>query len=201
MSAQPKPFYRIEDWLADERAALETRSEYIDGEVFAMPGASEARNLIVTNISGELRSAFESRPCRVYANDMKVHIRAANEGRYPDLAALCGEREFFDGRTDLLLNPSLIVEVLSDSTEGYDRGAKFASYRLIPSLRDYLLISQHRMQAELYTRQSDGRWLLSDFSAPTDRIPLESVDCLLELAEVYDKVELPACSRQPPAAG
>lgn len=165
MSLQPKPFYSFEDWLANERAEPETRSEYVNGEAFAMTGAHEAHNLIVTNISGELRYAFKGRACRVYANDMKVHIRAANEGHYPDLIALCGEREFHDERTDLLLNPSLIVEVLSQSTEGYDRGDKFASYRLIPSLREYLLVSQTRMHAELYCRQPDDRWLLSDYQS------------------------------------
>ncbi|MEA3642466.1 MAG: Uma2 family endonuclease [Lamprobacter sp.] len=190
MSLQPKPFYSIDDWLVNERAALETRSEYIDGEVFAMTGAREAHNLIVTNLSRELSTQAKGRPCRVYANEMKVHIRATNEGRYPDLVALCGEREFYDARTDLLLNPSLIVEVLSKSTERYDRGDKFASYRLIPSLREYLLVSQHQMRAELYCRQPDGRWLLSDFHAASDQIPLESIDCQLSLAEVYDKVDL-----------
>ena len=195
MSIQPQPFYSIEDWLADERRALEMRSEYVDGEVFAMTGAREAHNLIVTNISGELRNALKDRPCRVYSSDMKVYIQASNEGRYPDLAALCGEREFHDERTDLLLNPALIVEVLSESTESYDRGDKFASYRLIPSLREYLLVSQTRMLAELYCRQDHGCWLFSDFTQPSDRIPLDSIGCQLSLAEAYDKVEFGAESR------
>ena len=117
MSLQPKPILTFDDWLADERAALETRSEYIDGEVFAMTGAREQHNLIVTNIGGELHAQMKGRACRVYLHDLKVSIPAANAGTYPDLVALCGEREFQDGRRDLLLNPTLIVEVLSDSTE------------------------------------------------------------------------------------
>ena len=132
---------------------------------------------------------MKGRPCQVYANDLKVRIRSADAGKYPDLIALCGEHQFQDGRRDVLLNPSLICEVLSDSTEAYDRGDKFAIYRQIPSLREYLLVSQHRVQVELYSRGGDGRWTLTDFSALTDSVPLASVDCTLSLAEVYDKVE------------
>lgn len=193
MSLQAKPHLSFEEWLEGERASLEGRSEYVGGEVFAMTGAMEAHNTVVANIVGELRTQMKGRPCRIYANDMKVRIRAAGAGTYPDLVALCGEREFQDGRRDLLLNPSLICEVLSDSTEAYDRGDKFALYRQIPSLREYLLVSQYRVQVELYSRGEDGRWTLTDYSTLTDSVPLASVDCTLALAEVYDKVEfLPA---------
>lgn len=189
MSLQPKPHLSFEDWLAGERASLQGRSEYFGGEVFAMTGASAAHNAIVRNISGLLWTQMKGRPCQVFASDMKVRVRTADAGTYPDLVAFCDRPEFQDGRQDVLLNPSLIVEVLSDSTEAYDRGGKFALYRQLPSLREYLLISQHRVQAELYTRGADNRWTLSDFGALTDRIPLASVDCTLALAEVYDKVE------------
>jgi Uma2 family endonuclease len=164
MSLQPKPHVSFEDWLEGERAALEGRSEYIGGEVFAMTGASAAHNGIVTNISSELRTQMKGRPCQVYANDMKVRVRASNAGTYPDL--------------------SLIVEVLSDSTEAYDRGGKFALYRQIPSLREYLLVSQRQVQVDLYTRGDDDRWTLTDFTALTDSVPLASVDCTLALAEI-----------------
>ncbi len=190
MALNPKSFLTFEDWLEAERAALETRSEYIAGEVFATTGASEAHNLIVTNTVREISAQMKGRPCRVYANDMKVYIRALNEGRYPNLMALCGDRQFHDGREDVVLNPSLIVEVLSDSTEAYVRGRKSAAYREIPSLRDLLLISQHRCHAELYSRQPDGRWMLEDFRRSDAAITLESVECVLDLAEVYDKVDL-----------
>ena len=123
---------------------------------------------------------------------MKVLIRPADAGTYPDLVAFCGEPELLDGRRDVLLNPSLIVEVLSDSTEAYDRGDKFALYRQIPSLREYLLVSQGRVLAELYARDDQGRWTLTDYRSLTDRIPLASLDSTLSLAEVYDKVDLPA---------
>lgn len=192
MSLQPKHHLTFEDWLEGERAAIEGRSEYIGGEIFAMTGASAAHNGIVRNISGQLWMQMKGRPCQVYANDMKVRIRPANAGTYPDLVAFCAGHEFQDGRRDLLLNPSLIVEVLSDSTEAYDRGGKFALYRQIPSLRDYLLVSQHRVAVDLCTRGDDGRWTLQDYNALTDTVTLTSVDCTLALAEVYDKVDFVA---------
>jgi len=142
MSLQPKPFLSLEDWLEGERAVLEGRGEYLDGEVFAMTGASFKHNIIVMNIGRELRAQMKGRPCQVYANDMKVLIRSANAGKYPDLVAHCGEPKLLDDRQDVLLNPSLIVEVLSTSTEDYDRGGKFALYPQIPSLQEYLLVPQ-----------------------------------------------------------
>ena len=190
MSLQPKLQLTFDDWLEGERASLEGRSEYLDGEVFAMTGASVEHNAIVVNIVRELSIQMKGRPCQVYANDLKVRIRPADAGKYPDLIALCGEHQFQDGRRDVLLNPSLIVEVLSDSTEAYDRGKKFAIYRQIPSLREYLLISQHQVQVELFSRGDDGRWTLSDYSALSDSVLLPSVGCTLSLAEVYDKVDL-----------
>jgi len=192
MTVQPKLRLSFEDWLAGERAAMESRSEYLAGEVFAMTGASEPHNAVVMNIGSELRTQMKGRPCHVYANDMKVRIRSADAGCYPDLVALCGERGYADGRRDVLLNPTLIVEVLSDSTEAYDRGAKFGLYREIQSLQEYLLVSQHQVQVEHYSRGQDNAWTLRDYRALTDTIALTSLGCSLSLAEVYDKVDLPA---------
>ena len=189
MARHPRPSLSFDDWLEGERAAIEARSEYIGGEVFAMTGASEPHNTVVMNIGSELRAQMKGRPCRVYANDMKVRIRGADAGTYPDLVALCGERELQDGRRDVLLNPTLIVEVLSDSTEAYDRGTKFALYRQIPSLQEYLLVSQGRVQVELYTRGPNDTWTLRDYRAPTEAVALASVGCTLALSEVYDKVD------------
>lgn len=189
MSLQPKPFLSLEDWLEGERAALEGRSEYLDGEVFAMAGASLDHNAIVSNINRELSIQFKGRPCQVYANDMKVLIRSANAGMYPDLVAHCGEPELLDGHRDVLLNPGLIVEVLSASTAAYDRGDKFALYRRIPSLREYLPVSQDRVRVEhYYRRDRDDHWTLTDYTGLEDQVPLESLDCTLALAELYDKV-------------
>lgn len=121
---------------------------------------------------------------------MKVHIAADDVATYPDVMVICGERQFHDGRRDVVTNPTLIVEVLSDSTEAYDRGDKFRHYRSLQSLRGYLLLSQYRMQAELFLRQPDGTWSLSSYQGPSASIPLRVVEAELSLAEVYDKVEL-----------
>ena len=190
MSLQARSTLSFEEWLEGERAALEGRSEFVGGEVFAMTGASLAHNAIVSNIIREVSIQLKGRPCQVYANDVKVLIPAAEAGTYPDLVALCGEAAVPDDRRDVLLNPSLIVEVLSDSTEAYDRGDKFALYRQLPSLQEYVLVSQSRVGVELYTRGTDDRWTLTDYSALSERVPLASIDCSLAVAEVYDKLEV-----------
>jgi Uma2 family endonuclease len=191
MSVQPVPHPSFDDWLAAEREAIEARSEFVDGEIFAMTGGSEAHNLIATNIVRELGQQFRRRPCYVYAGDMKVRMDAADVGAYPDIMAVCGERAYLDQRRDIITNPTLIIEILSDSTEAYDRGDKFAHYRTLPSLTTFLLVSQHRIAAELYVRQDEGCWLLSTFDRLSDSVPLACVEASLALAEVYDKVELP----------
>ena len=190
MSLQPKLRVRFDDWLACERVSTLGRSEYVDGEIFAMPGGTEAHNLICGNVLRELGNRFKGRPCYVYTSDMKVRVESANLGAYPDVMAVCGERLFWDERRDLITNPSLIVEVLSDSTEAYDRGDKFAHYRGLPSLSAYLLLAQHRVGADLYLREPSGAWLLRSFDSLGDSVPLVALDTELPLAEVYDKVEL-----------
>jgi Uma2 family endonuclease len=191
MSVARIPRISFEDWLAAERAATDARSEFIDGDVFAMTGGTAEHNTIAVNISAELRNQLKRRPCYVYAGDMKVRIEAANAGAYPDVMVVCGERAFHDQRRDILTNPTLIIEILSDSTEAYDRGDKFARYRALPSLQTYLLIAQTRVGAELYVRRPDGRWLLSAFDDLSDTVPLAAIDATLALAEVYDKVDFP----------
>ena len=190
MSLQPKLKIHFDDWLAAERAATQGRSEYVDGEIFAMAGGSEAHNLICGNVLRELGNRFKGRPCYVYTSDMKVRVEAANLGAYPDAMAVCGERLFWNQGRDVIINPILIVEVLSDSTEAYDRGDKFTHYRGIPSLRAYLLLSQHRVGAELYLRQPNGDWLLRSYDDLQESIPLTALDVALPLSEIYDKVEL-----------
>jgi len=180
--------YTFDDWLNDERDSLE-RSEYVAGEVFAMAGALEPHNLIVTNVVASLHGQMKKRPCRVYANDLKVHIATANAGCYPDVLVLCDKPQFYDDRHDVVLNPTLIVEVLSKSTEAYDRGDKFAMYRSLPSLRAYLLIAQQRIHVELYTHDGQGHWILSDHDRLNSTIEIKALDCVLNLAEVYDKVD------------
>jgi Uma2 family endonuclease len=189
MALQPKPGLSFEDWLEGERTMLDERHEYVAGEAFAMSGGSAEHHAIIGNIYGQLWNQSKGRPCHVYGQGMRLRIAAADAGKYPDLMALCGEQQFHDGRRDLLLNPSLIVEVLSDSTEGYDRGGKFALYRRLPSLKEYLLVAQDRVSVELYVPGDDGRWVLSAYEDLGMRVPLPSIGCELAVAEVYDRID------------
>jgi len=187
MSAEPHHRISLEDYLAAERQA-ETKSEYLDGEVFAMSGASREHNLITWNLSGILYAQLKGRGCEAYSGDMRVHIPATGLYTYPDLVIVCGEPRFDGSDLDTLLNPTLLIEVLSPSTEGYDRGKKAAHYRTLGSLREYLLVSQEEVRAELLTRQEEGHWLLSEASRREETIPLASIGCTLHLADVYERV-------------
>ena len=189
MSLQPKPRLTPEDYLALERSA-DFKSEYFNGEIFAMTGASESHNLIVINTIRELSIQLKKRPCKVYANDMRVKVDPTGLYTYPDVVVTCGKAQFDDTHLDTLLNPVLIVEVLSDSTEAYDRGRKFEHYRKLDSLVEYVLIAQNRPHIESYRRQADQQWLLREYSELDGTLRLLSIDCDLALAEVYDKVEL-----------
>jgi len=181
MSALPK--ITRQQYLEQERLA-ETKSEFVDGEVFAMTGASPAHNLITGNIIRELGNQLKKRPCRVYSSDQRVQL--ANAYVYPDITVVCGRPEFHD--TDNLLNPTLIVEVLSPSTADYDQGGKFARYRQLPSLQEYLLVSQDRIQVTHYHRQDSNHWLLTELKDVETLLELPGVECRLALSEVYDKV-------------
>ncbi|MGH7127157.1 MAG: Uma2 family endonuclease [Planctomycetaceae bacterium] len=189
MSTAAEKRLTVQEYLAIERAA-ETKSEFFDGEMFAMAGASRRHNLITTNSSREVSLQLKGRRCEVYTSDMRVKIITTGLYTYPDLVVVCGEPEFEDAEVDTLLNPTVLMEVLSESTEDYDRGRKLTHYRKIPSLREYLLISQEEHLIEQFLRQSDGRWLLSEFRGLEATVSMPSIDCRLPLAEVYDKVEL-----------
>ena len=196
MSVDHKPLLTPEEYLAIERKA-ETRSEYLAGEVFLMAGASERHNIIVANLVGEFRVQFKKRPCKVYPSDMRVKIPKTGLYTYPDVVVVCTKPEFEDDGNDTLLNPTLIIEVLSDSTEAYDRGKKFEHYRTLNSLSHYLLVAQDKPQIEYYVRQPDGKWLFSTYAAPQDTIEIGSVESSLPLAEIYDKVEFQTEQRTP----
>lgn len=189
MSSQTKQHYTPEEYLALERQA-QYKSEYYAGEIFAMAGASRWHNLIVTNVVRELSLQLKGRPCTTYPSDMRVKISPTGLYAYPDVTVVCGEARFDDTQQDTLLNPTLIVEVLSDSTEAYDRGGKFAHYRKLDSLLAYVLITQAKPHVEHYVRQPDNRWLLSEADSIHDTIHLPAIDCHLALAEVYDKVDI-----------
>lgn len=188
MSRQAKTtFVTPEEYLALERKA-ESKSEYLDGEIFAMTGASKNHNLIAGNVFSALKQLLREKLCEIYISDMRVKIPAANLYTYPDVAVVCGESQFEDDAVDTLLNPMLIVEVLSKSTAAYDRTTKFGYYRTLASVAEYLLIAQNGYHVEHYTSQPDGRWMLADFRTPEDVLQLESVQCSLALREIYDKV-------------
>lgn len=189
MTVQPAAKLTPQEYLAIERQN-EVKSEYWNGEMFAMAGASEAHNLIVLNVGAELRAQLKGRPCRVYPSDMRVRIPRSTAYRYPDVIVICGQPEFEDEHHDILLNPTVIIEVLSPSTEVYDRGTKFRQYRTVDSLREYVLISQEKPLIERYVRQQETRfWLLSEAEGFEEHIEVDSIKCELALAEVYEKVE------------
>lgn len=197
MASQLKPTYTPEEYLALERAA-EYRSEYLDGEIFAMSGASEAHNLIVGNIARHLGNQFEEGPCRVYTNDMRVRVSPNRMYTYPDVVAVRGPREFADDQGDTLLNPTVVFEVLSPSTEAYDRGEKFARYWRLASLTDYVLVAQDQMRVEHFTRQGDG-WFVTAAGAPEDIVHLDAIDATLTVQAIYENVEFPALPADEPA--
>lgn len=187
MTAQPRSF---DDYLAAERQCRDERHEYVDGEVFAMTGASWEHNLITSNLTRELSQALKRRPCFVLSNDMRVRVESANAGTYPDVAVVCGDPGFHDDRRDTVTNPTLLIEVLSPSSEGYDRGGKFASYRQLPSLRQYVLVAQDRIAVDVLTRETDQRWVLTAYDTLDQTLVLDAIDCTLPMAEVYDKLEI-----------
>jgi Uma2 family endonuclease len=187
MAIQPTGFITPEEYLARERQA-DYKSEYFDGTMTAMVGTSRAHNLIVWNILGILYNQMRGRTCEAYGADMRVKVSVTGLYTYPDVVALCGEVELEDAHQDTLLNPSMIVEVLSPSTEASDRGAKFAHYRALTSLREYVLIAQHTPRVEFYERQPDDRWLLTAADGLEAAVVIPSIDCVLRLAEVYEKV-------------
>ena len=189
MNPQLKPRLTPEDYLAIERSA-EFKSEYFDGEIFAMAGASRAHNSIVLNTGSEIRQHLKNRSCKAYVNDMRVKVSPTGLYTYPDVVVVCGKEQFEDTHLDTLLNPTLIIEVLSDSTEAYDRGRKFEHYRHLDSLVEYVLIAQQRPHVESFRRQSDQHWLLTECSGLDATLRLQSIDCDLALAEIYAKVEL-----------
>jgi Uma2 family endonuclease len=189
VSTLSKTFLTAEEYLEIERKA-EYKSEYYQGEMFAMAGASEAHNLLVWNLIRELGQQLRSRPCHAYPSDMRVRVSPAGLYTYPDVVVVCGERQFLTEQKDTLLNPTLLVEVLSPSTEAYDLGRKFDHYKSIESLGQYLLVATDRIHADLFTRQADGSWLLRSASRMEDSLDLHSVGCRLTLADLYEKVEL-----------
>jgi Uma2 family endonuclease len=176
------------EYLRLERQA-ETRSEYFDGEMFAMPGGTRAHSRISINLGAELNNRLKDADCVPYHTDLRVKVEATGLLTYPDISVVCGEQRFLDEEQDTLLNPTLVIEVLSDSTEAYDRGKKFEHYRQIPSCREYLLVSQTEARIEQFIRQPNGEWTLKEAAGLSAEIKLPSLGIVLPLAEVYAKVQ------------
>jgi Uma2 family endonuclease len=191
MSVARSTFLTPEEYLDHERKA-EYKSEYLRGEVFAMAGASPRHALIVTNLVGELWSQLRKSGCNVYSSDLRVRVSQTGLYTYPDVVVVCGAAEFAGDQSDTSTNPTLIVEVLSESTQNYDRGEKFQHYRTLPSLREYLTVAQDAVHIEQWTRQPDGRWLLTESSDPAAELALESIGIRIPISGVYEKLELPA---------
>ena len=177
-----------EEYIVSERKAT-LKSEYLSGEIVAMSGASNEHNLITMNTANGLYNQVTGRGCRVYASDMCVGIGAGISYFYPDVTVVCDESRFEDDAFDTLINPQVIVEVLSTSTESYDRGEKFARHRQLESLQEYILISQNQVRVEHYLRQGK-QWVLSEFSALENMLPLVSIEAELSLNQIYRFVEL-----------
>ena len=178
-----------EEYLAFEREA-DIKHEYCNGQLYAMSGASRAHNLISGNIFGELRAQLKGRTCEVYMSEMRVLVDAARSYRYPDVVVACEAPRFQDDVFDTLLNPTVIVEVLSLSTEARDRGEKFAEYAQLVSLRDYVLVAQKAVHVEHYLRQGT-RWVSRECRDLEAVLQLVSINCALPLRDIYEKVKVP----------
>lgn len=195
MASHPKRLHTPSEYLAMERQAG-YKSEFSAGEIFALAGASREHNIIVANLTTSLNTQLADTDCEVYPGDMRVKTPDTTFYTYPDLIVACGSPRFEDDLADTLLNPLLIVEVLSPSTETYDRTKKFADYRKIESLREYVLVSQEEPRVTQYRKQPDGSWLFREASGLSEVLTLASINCELALEKVYRKVRFPAADAE-----
>lgn len=189
MASNPVSKITEEEYLALDRAA-EVRSEFFDGEMWAMSGGSMRHSRLATNISSELYIALRGGNCQVFNSDLRVRVMPGRMYAYPDMTVVCGTPALADERQDVLLNPTTIVEVLSPSTETYDRGAKLRYYLAIESLKDYILIDQARFRVEQYTRGTEGTWTFRVYQRAEEQLKLDSIGVAISLARIYDGVEL-----------
>jgi len=197
MIARPKPYITEAEYLALERAG-DNKHEYLAGNIFAMTGASEQHNLIASNVNASLHSQLRGRSCRIYPSDMRLKVLQTGLNTYPDITIVCGPPQFTDpAKRDTLVNPTVIIEILSPSTERYDRGMKFQNYRSIASLQEYILIAQDTQHIERYTRHEHNQWLLVEAFGPEATLHIASISAALRLADVYEQVELPTTPESP----
>ncbi|MBF0202839.1 MAG: Uma2 family endonuclease [Desulfamplus sp.] len=187
MLLQEKTGITPEEYLALERES-EIKNEYFGGEIFAMAGASSEHNKISTNIVRVLGNQLLEKPCNIFSSDMKVKMKEIKKYTYPDIVVVCGNEEYDDENNDILLNPIMIIEILSDSTEAYDRGDKFSHYQLIGTFSEYILISQYFPKVEKFLRQKNNTWIYSKYEKLEDIVSIESIKCELPMSDVYRKV-------------
>lgn len=185
-------------YLAFDRES-EVKHEFIDGRVYAMSGASEAHNLIAGSTYVSLYSQLRGRPCKIYPSDMKVRTPSTRSYTYPDVSVVCGDAQFDGDSRDILLNPTVLIEVLSPNTERFDRGRKFQRYRELESLQEYVLIAQDSPHVERFARQDNGLWQLSEARGQHASLPLTSIACVLRLAEVYERIDFGSGDTAPPS--
>jgi len=189
MSAVATHTISVAEYLAWERAGT-TKHEYYAGTIIALAGSSEAHNLITTNLITTLNTHVANRPCKVYPSDMRLRIPHTKTYTYPDITVVCGPSEFDDAEFDTLLNPLVLIEILSPATERNDRGRKFHQYQTIPTVREYILVEQDEHRVDQYIKQDDGSWIFRAHIAPTSTCLIESLDCAIPLHVMYHKVDL-----------
>ena len=186
------------EYLAFERSS-EIKHEFVGGEIYAMSGASRNHNLIAGSTYVAIYSQLRGKGCETYPSDMKVRTPSTGSYVYPDISVVCGDPQFDDEQRDVLLNPGVVIEVLSPNTEAYDRGKKFARYREIESLQEYILISQDQPHIERFVRQADGMWQFSDVRGLEGSVTLASIGCQLALQAVYEQVTFESDQDDPPS--
>ena len=204
---KPESFYTEDEYLAVERASQERR-EYLDGQIYLMAGESEEHGTICTNLTLEVASQLKGTLCRAFSKDTKVRSGPIPKTRYsteafysfPDLVVVCGERQYLDEHRDVLVNPTVIIEVLSPSTEAFDRGEKFVRYRTnLESLTDYVVVAQNRPLVEHFARQPNGQWVIAATATElSETVVLSSLGCTLRLSDVYDRIVFPEPAEEEP---
>lgn len=186
-------YFTREEYLAREETA-EYKSEYYRGEIFAMAGASATHNRIFFNLGSFLNNALPKKSCDVFGADVRLQVESKDLFTYPDIMVVCGKPQFYENRNDTITNPIVIFEVLSESTKNYDRGEKFEFYRAIPTLKEYVLIDQHKIHVEQFSIGDVGKWVLTEYNDFNNELKLTAVDLTIPLATIYSRVEFSEAS-------
>ena len=182
-------FISTEEYFAREDTA-EHRSEYYRGDVFAMAGGTPNHNRITVNLASLLSSQFRGGPCEAFASDLRVQVEKDTHYTYPDVVVICGELKLAEGRSDTVVNPVVIIEVLPESTRDYDRGSKFAAYRSIETLSDYILVDQDAVHIEYFSKEDDGTWKLREYFSSEIIIEIKSIQITIPIKKIYERVAI-----------